>query len=372
MNSTPSEQMQSLLDELTSDGTERGLQVAVYRDGQLWIDAWAGVADYASGRPVDGDTSFPVFSVTKGPAATLAHLAVDRGLLDYDQPIAGVWPEFAANGKAGITLRQALNHSAGLPHLPPHIDFSELGDWDAMCAEMAKLAPAFIPGSRLEYHAITYSWLVSEPVRRVDGRSFQQMLQEEIAGPLGVKSDMFVGIPDEVESRVAVLEEPDPPVPTAADQPASVPARLCPLHAFMNRPDMRRGCLPASSGIMTARAVAKHYASLLPGGVDGVQLLSDERLRLATAPQHLLNAQGEPAPWALGYQIYECYALEPGREVLPFGHGGYGGSAGFADPTRGIAVGFTKNLFNKQETMARIWKLIADAYRVDLLSVAGR
>jgi CubicO group peptidase (beta-lactamase class C family) len=117
---------------------------------------------------VRGDTLFPVFSVTKGMAATLAHQAVGRGLLSYDQPLATLWPEFAAHGKEGITLRHALNHSAGVPNFPQGIEFADLADWDRMSAAVAQLVPISPPGSRAEYHAITYGSLVGEAVRRAD------------------------------------------------------------------------------------------------------------------------------------------------------------------------------------------------------------
>ncbi|HVA88709.1 MAG TPA: serine hydrolase domain-containing protein, partial [Chloroflexota bacterium] len=107
--------VQALLEELVDSGAERGLQVAIYHGEQLVVDAWAGVADPATGRPVDGDTLFTVFSTTKGIVATLIHILVERGLLDYDAPIARYWPEFGAHGKEGITVRHALTHTAGIP-----------------------------------------------------------------------------------------------------------------------------------------------------------------------------------------------------------------------------------------------------------------
>lgn len=339
--------IQDFLDRLTAGGTQRGLQVAVYQEGELVVDAWSGVADPATGEPVRGDTLFPVFSTSKGMAATLAHRAVERGLLSYDRPIAKVWPEFGANGKEKITLRQALNHSSGLPNMPTGIGFGDLADWEAMCRAVAGLAPVFPPGSRAQYHAITYGWIVGETVRRVDGRSFPQQLHEDIAVPLGVEEDLFIGIPGHVESRVAVLEEPDAAPPGDDAQPSPVPGWLGTLVSFMNRPDMRRACLPASTGIMTARAIARHYAALLPGGVDGVELLPPARVLEATAPQGLLIPEGTDSPWALGYARQPQCAI-PGAERPAFGHGGYGGSMGFADPGRKLAVGLTRNAFNKE------------------------
>src|SRR5262249_12177992 len=143
------------------------------------------------------------------------------------------------------------------------------------------------PGVRQDYHAITYSWLAPEVARIVDSRPFNQILRDEIGRPLGIENELFIGIPDEAESRVALLDEKNPNPPPAPDdsKPQQIPAWMSPLHEMMNRPDARRACIPASNGIMTARAIARHYAALLPGGVDGIELLSPDRIREATIRQ---------------------------------------------------------------------------------------
>jgi len=325
--------VQQLFDELVTTGRERGLQAAVYHNGQLVVDAWAGVADPATGARVDGATLFPTFSTTKGIAATIIHRLAERELLDYDQPVSTYWPEFAAAGKATITLRQVLNHTAGLPYLPGDLDPARLGDWAGMCALLAALPPAWPPGSRMEYHALTFGWIVGEVARRVTGCSFGELLMTEICQPLGL-TDLYVGLPDNVTTPIAVLEEPGLPTASpASSAPAPVPYRIEPLGAWMNQPAARRVCSPAASGIMTARAVARHYAALLPGGVDGVELLPPARVRLATTAQ--FTSTGEATGRYLGYGPIDGEGT--------FGHGGYGGSVGLAEPARGLAVGLALN-----------------------------
>lgn len=357
MKTSPQNVVQSLLDEMTSSGAERGVQAAVYQRGELIVDACSGIADSRTGRAVDGMTLFPVFSISKGITTTIVHQLVERGQLSYDQRIAEVWPEFAAQGKEAITLRHALNHSAGIPNVPHRVEFAEIADWEKICAAVANLTPVFPAGRRAEYHAITFGWIVGETVCRVDGRSFPEILEDEIADPLGLEG-LFIGIPDEVASRVAFLEE-HAPAPPPADPlaPSPVPGWLGPLHSFMNRPDMQRACIPASSGIMNARSIARHYAALLPGGVGGVELLPPSRVQAATQPQGLRSADGRPSNWALGYNLYEGYSL-PGSGLTAFGHGAYGGAIGFADPGRGIAVGITKNLMNSGNTVERIFNAL--------------
>src|SRR5476649_292240 len=122
------ETIQNSLNTAVAGGKERGVQVAVYLEGKLAVDAWAGVADVRTGSPVDGDTLFPVFSTTKGIFSTVIHILAERGKLDYDTPIAAYWPEFAANGKEGITMRHVLSHMAGLPYMPDGVTLEQIND----------------------------------------------------------------------------------------------------------------------------------------------------------------------------------------------------------------------------------------------------
>jgi CubicO group peptidase (beta-lactamase class C family) len=360
--------MQRVVESVVSEGRERGVQLAAYLDGNLVVDVWAGVDDADTKRPVDGDTLFPVFSSTKGIAATLVHLLVERGQLTYDTTVAEVWPEFAAHGKGGITVRHILNHTAGLPCMPLGIGYAELVDWETMCAAMADLTPMSEPGTQMIYHAITYGWLTGEVARRVDGRAFPQLMQEEICQKLGI-TGMYVGIPDEAESRVATLEDAFAPEASALPDdvlPQSVPGWMQPLTAVMNRPDARRTCLPGCSGIMTARALARHYAALLPGGVDGVELLPPERIGLATERHDPTDQSIEELPFrfALGYMLLsDCDERGAGRP--PFGHPGHGGSIGFADPDHRLAVGFTKNLFSANDSQGLLLYELRQALGID-------
>jgi CubicO group peptidase (beta-lactamase class C family) len=343
-----SERMGGVLADLVASGAELGLQLAAYRRGELVVDTWAGVSDRMSGRPVDGDTLFTVFSTSKGIAATCAHLLAERGQLDYDAPIARYWPEFAQNGKARATVRDALSHRVGVPRLPAGVTPEQLCDWDGMCAFLAAEAPAWEPGTRSGYHALTYGWLVGELVRRADGRPIAELVRDELCRPLG-SPDFYFGIPDAVEPRVATLEwAPEPPAVTP--EPGSLLERAIPDGSldWFNRPDVRRAAIPGGGGITSARWLARHYAALI-GPVDGVRLLPAERVAAATRLQTEeidLVAGGVPRR-ALGYGLGGLPDSPLGPRATAFGHGGAGGSLGFADPERGLAVGFTKTLLTR-------------------------
>jgi CubicO group peptidase (beta-lactamase class C family) len=352
MTNELNERVQHLLDKQVASGEEIGLQVAVYVDGRQVVDAWAGVADEATGREVDGDTLFTSWSTTKGFVATCIHILADRGQLDYDTPIATYWPEFAANGKEAVTVRHALTHSAGIPQMPEHVTPEMMTDWDAMCIAIAAHEPLWEPGTQTGYHAWTFGWILGEIVRRVSGRSLAQFAQEELCRPLGI-TDFYLGIPDAVEPRVAPLRQ-DPQHLENTLGASGLNYRVAPPHvttaAVVNRPDFRRASIPGGGGIMNARAIARHYAMLAGfGALDGVRILSPERVELIRALQTDAEdlVAGGPARRGLGYSLGGD-ADKGGNSVMgsasgAFGHGGNGGSIGFADPERKLALGLTKN-----------------------------
>jgi CubicO group peptidase (beta-lactamase class C family) len=344
--------IQSLLNSYVAEGKQRGAQVAVYLEGQLVVDAWGGIADVRTGRPVEGDTVFPVFSTTKGIFATVIHILAERGRLDYDTPIAAYWPEFAAHGKEAITLRHALSHTSGVPYMPEGVTLEQISDWDFMCAALADMNPSSSAGAKQVYHPVTYGWLLGEVARRVEGRHVPQLLKEEICEPLGM-SGLYCGIPAELEPETAFLELiPNPPV-EAGPPPHGVSPCMQPLHEWMNCAESRRTPQPGSTGIMSARAVARHYAALLPGGVDGVELLPPERVRLAMAEQVPTGGYEKGSGrWGLGY------GLGLWGSASAFGSAGHGGSTGYIELPRRLAVGITRNLYCEHDLAGLIAKEI--------------
>jgi CubicO group peptidase (beta-lactamase class C family) len=179
------QRVQEAIDRLVDSGAERGLQVTVYRHGEPVIDAVAGVADPATGRPVTPETPFFSYSIGKGVASTVVHVLAECGVLHYDTRIVEPWPEFGAHGKEQATIRHALSQSVGVPGLPPELTVEDLCDWDKMCAIIADAEPWWEPGTRIGYHAVTFGFIIGELVRRATGKPISQVLREEVAHPWG-------------------------------------------------------------------------------------------------------------------------------------------------------------------------------------------
>jgi len=336
-------------------GNEIGVQVAAYLGERLVVDTWGGLADPAGGRAVDGDTLFNVFSVTKAVAATALHVQADRGLIDYDAPVVRYWPEYGAHGKERTTVRHVLTHRAGVPQMPEGVTPEKMCDWAWMTRQIAALRPLAEPGSKALYLSMTFGWLVGELVRRTDPqqRSLGRFVQEEIARPLGI-ADLWIGIPDAVEPRIARLTNASDPVPPEYLPPlytASMPPQVDLVPEVFERPDVRRAEVAGVGGIFNARSCARFWALLANGGaLDGVRILSPGRVGTFNTPRPN-SEEKDPVmfdiPLPLGIAGYWLGGPYPpvcsARSPRALCHPGAGNSIGWADPDTRLAVSICHN-----------------------------
>ena len=351
--------------ECFAQGLEHGGGVSVVVHGKTVVDLWGGHADAARTRPWRQDTLINVWSCTKGVVALAIAMLVERGRLDYAAPIARYWPEFAAGGKERITLDQVMSHQAGLNGLAVPMDEAGMFAWTPFVDALAAMPPLWEPGSRCIYHALTYGHLAGEVLRRVDGRSIGRFIAQEIAGPLG--ADFHVGLPDREESRVAeMIEGPGAsdwvefvrasPFPHAGDNPA--PRALAP-----NDRVWRAAEVPGGNGQSTAHALARIYGMMAAGGVwEGHPLIG--RAAIEAAARQRVRGMDEsfaaPTAFAAGYQMEDpVYAGRASPQT--FGHTGWGGAIGFADPGAGVGFGYVTNRMLGFDDMDPRRKMLIDA-----------
>ncbi|MEU9480998.1 serine hydrolase domain-containing protein [Streptomyces sp. NPDC048191] len=334
---------------------ELGAAVAVTVDGTTVVDLWGGWADAAATRPWERDTLVNVWSTTKGPVALCAHLLADRGLLDFDAPVATYWPEFAAAGKEKVLVRHLLSHRAGLSGLREPHSLAELYDWELTAARLAATEPWWEPGTRSGYHALTYGFLVGEVVRRISGLRPGAFLEREVIGPLG--ADFTIGLSAKEAGRAAELVQPR--AASGSEQaaifsqlaPAAVAALTNPVvgAAAANTPEWRAAEIPAANGHGTARAVAALYGVFSGRGAHG-----GRRFLSPEAAERVRESQGSCRDLVLGAGFegeteagLGLWLSGPqgsyGPNPRAFGHDGFGGSCGLADPEAGVSLGYVMN-----------------------------
>lgn len=340
--------IQKLIDRLIEDGFELGVQVAIYMEGELVVDVSAGKVSSDSSEKVGSDTLFPVCSTGKGILATIVHILSEEGVIDYNKPIAEYWPEFGVNGKESITVRQAMAHQAGIPQVPNFISMEEACDFDAACSRLAELHPLWKPGSTMQYHSRSWGWLIGGLVRKATGKTIKNLLLEKITHPLDIENDMFFGINDDGDKRFSAFESQPisqkqcstAPITNAAVPAGTVSELQLPLMDFVNLPAVRRACMPAVNGIMSAKAIAKHYAALI-GELNGIRLISEKCLNIATT--RVTEPGTTPECFGHGFGLGYCLKGTAANMGALFGHGGAGGSEGMANRRLGLAIGLTKN-----------------------------
>lgn len=338
---------------------ELGGACCVYCRGERVVDLWGGVRDPASGAPWQEDTLVIVYSTTKGLAAMTLALAHSRGWLDYEERVGAYWPEFAQNGKEAITVRQLLAHQAGLFAFDAPVPKSVVADPDRLAEVLARQRPAWTPGTRQGYHAITLGYYESELLRRIDPqqRSLGRFFQDEIATPLGL--DFYIRLPEAIpDERLATITRPGLLAMLRgfglgffreALNPRSNIRRALKGSDFPHdaqRIYARNFEVPSGGGVGTARAIARAYGVF---ATDGAELqLQRKTLQLLAAPAVAPGngfydecMKGDGVQFSLGFMKH-C-PVWPFGSAAAFGHPGSGGSLGFADPQAGIGYAYVTN-----------------------------
>ena len=346
------------------DRGEIGAACAVWLDGEPVVDLWGGLRDGRTGLAWEERTLVLVFSVTKGMSAIAIAKAVSQGLLSLDERVATYWPEFAANGKKEITVRQVLAHQSGVSTVDEPLTPEVMADPARIAALIEQQRPLWRPGTRQGYHLLTVGWISDQLIRRVaPGRpSLSRYFQDEVAAPLGL--EFHIGLPEAVPlERVAkihgfrgarmLLHPRTMPVGMLLSffVPGSLTARTLGNPkmsgpADFDRPDYRRLDLPAASGIGEVRGIARAFGELASGA-----------RRLGIAPEVLDELIASPREPADGYGDlvwrrdlrFSMGFIKPspgfafGSSGRAFGSEGAGGSFAVADPDRALGFAYAPN-----------------------------
>lgn len=356
-----------------ASGAEIGAALSVYRHGEPVVDLWGGLADRAKGTAWERDTRIVVFSVTKGLAAMAFHLLADRGQLDWQAPVADVWPGFAKHGKRSVTIEQLLCHRAGLPFLDARLTLGDCVDpakADRIRSILEDQRPAWLPGTDQGYHALTFGMYASELFVRLAGEPLGPFLERELFEPLG--SDARLGTPARYDDKMAQLYSPSAPrralhmVSRVLGAPRSTEARVLRqalrrdsinrkaftvpgtgpggIHAY-NGVAVRRAELAWASATSSADGIARAYLPFANGGEhDGRRYLAEPSLdgakdRLSwSACDRVLQ---KPLGWSRGFLKEQRHLFSPNAES--FGHAGMGGALGWCDPVEGLTFGYVMN-----------------------------
>jgi CubicO group peptidase (beta-lactamase class C family) len=321
-------------------------QLVVRREGVTVID-----------RSFDCEPSslFWTFSAAKPYTVVLILALAERGILDLDEPVAAYWPEFAAHGKAAITIRQVLRHQSGFATAGSAVgDALAMTGWARTLRRIERARPIWPPGTAPAYQFIIFGFILGEVARRVTGITFPELMREMLLDPLGVH-DSFLGLPPEQWHR-------------------HVPLRAVrPVRTVVNRPSTRAAIIPSAGLSTTARDMAVFYEMLLNGGLTatGARILSPATIEAALVPSsegRIDRFARTPIRWAEGFQLggprFVPGSVSPmGNSSSPrtFGHNGSNCCMGWADPDRRLVFAYLTNKITRvRDDMAHL-AAVADA-----------
>jgi CubicO group peptidase (beta-lactamase class C family) len=329
---------------------ELGGAVAVIVEGRPVVELWGGWADTDRSRAWQRDTVVNVFSVGKAMAALCVLMLVSRGSLDLDEPVSRYWPEFAAAGKEGVSVREVLSHRAGLAAISRELPEGSLYDWAQVIQALAEQEPWWRPDSAHGYHVHTFGFLAGEIVRRVSGERIGSFLRREVAERLGV--EMSFGLEAGARARRGeYVFDWSAPVRAERAQRAFRDTQLR-ERAYLNPPGAtgigtvntsawQDAELPSANLHAGALAIARVYDALISAKAP---LVSDEVMQQATmeasAGEDLVL--GRTSRFGLGFQLTQR-ERPLGPNARSFGHFGTGGALGFADPDASVAFAYVMN-----------------------------
>ena len=334
-------------EKLYQEDREIGSCFAVYKDGNPLVNLWGGFQDKDKTKPWQKDNLVTVYSTTKGVAAFCIALAMEKGLLNYEEKVSTYWPEFSSNGKEDITIGMLMSHQAGICS-PETRNTEDYYNQSLMAEKLAGMTPIWEPGTASGYHSMTFGWLTSELILRVTGKSLGTFFREEVGDQHEI--DFFIGLPESEDHRVAELvpfdivrsENSEQQQVELTDAQKSQRNSAGTLD-IQNTKAWRQAEIPSANGQGNAGGLAKLYSLIVPED-NSLKLLKDDTVNQMTTMQIegrdlVLAVQ---VRWGVGF-ILNKHKIIYGPVEGAFGHSGYGGSCAFGDPENKIGVSYVMN-----------------------------
>jgi CubicO group peptidase (beta-lactamase class C family) len=326
---------------------EIGASVCVYKDAQKVVDFWGGYKNKERTEPWQRDTIVIMNSVAKSMSALCTHILIDRGLVDFDAPVAKYWPEFAQAGKEKVLVRHVLSHTCGVIFIDACTPESVF-NYDAHIRAIELQAPAWEPGTDGAYNSQNIGFILGEIVRRVTGKTIGTFLREEVSEKLG--ADYNIGLrPDEIARVTDMHQNPKNQFFALVSDPNSMLARACkgsPKDYFQNRREIREREVPSFGGHGNARAMARIYAMLANDGeLDGVRILSPEAVERMSELvwDHDCKMTNRRLRMGYGFMHNETNTVPMGSNPKAYGHTGTGGAFAWCDRDRNMAFSYCTN-----------------------------
>ena len=310
-------------------------QLVIYHQGKKVVDTSVGI---------EPDKLIAIYSVSKALCALAIANLVQNGKLDLAKRVNEYWPEFAANGKDSVTVRQLLSHQAGLPETRAGLTADQIHSNHQAAQMLAAEAPFWQPGTEFGYHAVTIGILVSELIFRITGQSIQQYFESEIRSKSG--ADAYLGLAKNLHSKFA---PPLPPIEIPTPDPeGSLRAHVFRLFAEANKVENGITDLfftkerllfgaPAAGGVASARGLAYLFNwAVNQNGIPATVLNDFSKVQVHGRDQVL-----DQDDRAFGTLFMKPTSVCPFGSESAYGHDGAAGAIVFVDPAKEIILAYT-------------------------------
>ncbi|KAF7945009.1 uncharacterized protein EAE97_005642 [Botrytis byssoidea] len=340
--------MLEVLEDFLKTGEESGASIAVNIDGKNVVDVWGEFRTQDRTEDWEHDTIVNAFSTTKTICSLALLILIDRGILNINDKVEKYWAKFASDGKSCIEIRHTLSHTSGLSGWDSPMSLKDLFDFDLSATKLAKQEPWWTPGSSSGY-SWTCGFLVGQLVRKTTGKTLQDFVAQEIAGPLGV--DFEIGSSAKNCHRISPLIFPVSKASLAQTDTSSISAKTFGNPALdpsvVDSPGWREAELGSGNGYGNALSIATILSCISLGGeANGVRLLSNETIDLIFQEQSkgVDLVTGQNLCFGIGFGLSgndtELKWLPEGRVCM---WGGYGGSIDIMDLERRLTISYTMN-----------------------------